>query len=115
MRISDHATRSSVPRSARECQSIAEAVGDEFSIVISCRAKGCAHRVVTPARPLFALFNARGWATDWTSAKTHMKCRECGSKDNAMAATDDGLTADPAIGPQSEKEYRELVQKLRNR
>lgn len=115
MRVSDHATRSSVPRSPRECQSIAEAVGDGWHVVIYCRAKGCSHRVVIPARPLFALFNAKGWATDWTSAKQRMKCKRCGSKDVAMAATSDGLTADPPIGPQSEKEYRELVLKLRNR
>jgi hypothetical protein len=101
--VSDHTNRSSVPRQPKECSSIAEALGDGFNILLAGGAEGCTHRTVTPARGLFALFNLKGWATDWASAKKHMKCSQCGHKNFMIYATVDipGYGEKP-IGPQSD-------------
>ncbi|HEX8382467.1 MAG TPA: hypothetical protein VF592_03730 [Sphingomonas sp.] len=57
--------------------SLSELVEDRWNLHIICR---CGRIENKPARPLLAMFQARGWADDFATLSAHLRCIKCGER-----------------------------------
>jgi DNA-directed RNA polymerase subunit RPC12/RpoP len=94
------------------CANLADAMAGGYAIQIRCKA--CDSRRIVKPQPLYDLCRARIWGQDFIHLGTKLRCEGCGARRAILQATTDPIDGKPAIGPETEAAYREIVKRLRS-